>query len=298
MSAMPEKGKELAEQVQGAAYAGCVVILFSGFVIASRLGLSRALALPDIAMLRFGLSGIVLLPFLMKYRFSSLRPLEAIALAMLGGLGFALFAYSGFALAPAAHGAVLLHGTLSLTTAVLLWVFGGRAPGRGQIVGLATIILGIAAMVGDGFARVSPTVLIGDASLLLASLCWSAYALYVRHLKLPAVHAAAVVAVISVVMFLPIYTLVPGKMLLVAPWPDLLFQAIFQGILIGVVSIFVYTRAVVLIGPSRVSLFTAIVPVITMIAAIVLLGEVPTALTLVGLVLVTGGMVVALRFGN
>src|SRR5690606_12710452 len=142
-------------------------------------------------------------PILIRHGLSGLRLREAVALAVMGGLGFALFAYAGFVLAPAAHGSVLLHGTMSLTTALLILAFGGSIPGGGRMAGLALIVAGIVAMAWDGFANASPSLLAGDACLLLASLCWSGYGLYVRHLRLSAVRAAALVAVLSALMFLP-----------------------------------------------------------------------------------------------
>lgn len=287
---------EAVERAQGIAYACCAAILFSGFVVVSRLGFSTILTLPDIAALRFGVGGLVLSPILIRHGLGGLRLREAVALAAMGGLGFALFAYAGIALAPAAHGSVLLHGTLSLTTALLILALGGSVPGRGRIAGLALIVAGIAAMAWDGFAHASPSLLVGDACLLLASLCWSGYGIYVRHLGLSATRAAALVAVISALMFLPAYALFPGKMLLEAQWQELLLQGVFQGILIAAISIFVYTRAVALLGASQVSLFIATVPVITVLAAFVLLAEVPSVSSLAGVVLVTAGMVTALRY--
>jgi drug/metabolite transporter (DMT)-like permease len=261
----------------------------------SRFGLSMALKLPDIAALRFGIAGLLLSPILFRHGFSGLRPLQVIVLAALGGLGFALFAYAGFLLAPAAHGAILLHGTLSLTTAVLLWAFGLGAVRAGQGAGLIAIGLGIAAMTWDGFAHSSIRLLIGDLCLLLASLSWSGYGIYVKRLGLAAIRASAIVAVISALIFLPFYAILPGKMLLQANWRDLVLQAGFQGVLIGTVSIFIYTRAVALLGATEVSFFTAAVPGITTLGGYVLLGETPSFATLAGVSLVSLGMLIALR---
>ncbi|MBB6467985.1 drug/metabolite transporter (DMT)-like permease [Aminobacter lissarensis] len=285
----------MTARTRGIAYACGVVALFSGFVIASRFGLSTVLELQDIAALRFGIGGLLLSPILLKNGLSGLRLTEAVILATLGGLGFALFAYAGFALAPAAHGAVLLHGTLSLSTALLIWASGSGAVRRQQKAGLAVIALGILAVIWDGVAQASITLLAGDFCLLLASLFWSGYGLYVKRLGLPAVRAAANVAVISALIFLPAYALLPGKMLLQAHWQDLLVQGIFQGILIGAVSIFVYTRAVALLGADKVAFFATAVPGITAIAGFFLLGETLNLSSVIGVGLVTFGMLVALR---
>lgn len=281
--------------MQAIAYACSVVLLFSGFVLVSRAGLSTALTLPDIAALRFGIGGLLLLPIVLKHGLSGLRPAQALALSILGGLGFALFAYAGFALAPAAHGAVLLHGTLSLSTAILLWTVTNRLPQGRQAIGLVVISLGIVAMAWDGFGHASWRLLLGDACLLAASLCWSGYGLYVKQLELPATRAAAIVAVVSAVAFVPVYAILPGKMLFRASPQDLLVQGLFQGVLIGAVSIFVYTRAVSLLGAARVALFTAAVPGLTAIAGYVFLGEMPGLSAALGVMLVTSGLLVSLR---
>ncbi len=283
------------QRVYGIAYACVVVALFSSFVLVSRLGLSATLTLPDIAALRFGIGGLLLAPILVRQGLNGLRLHEAAFLAILGGLGFALFAYAGFAFAPASHGAILLHGTLSLTTAVLLWLFVDNRIGRQKGLALGVIASGIAVMALDGLGQASPSVLLGDLSLLAASICWSGYGLYVKRLGLTAVHAAAIVAGLSAMMFLPVYVMLPGTRLLETDWTDLLIQGIFQGVLIGALSVFIYTRAVALLGAAEVAMFTAAVPLLTTIGGVLLLGESPSLATLAGLALVTSGMMIGMR---
>lgn len=294
---MPQDASR-AQEARGLAYAGVVVALFSSFVLLSRLGLSTTLSLPDIAALRFGIGGLLLSPVLIRHGLGGLRLTQAAGLAVLGGLGFALFAYAGFALAPAAHGSILLHGTLALTTAVLLRIFGGQriAPRRG--LALAGIALGIVTMAWDGVRQSSPALLAGDLCLLAASFCWSGYGLYVRRLDLPAVQAAAIVAGLSGLVFLPIYGWLPGTGLSRASWGELALQGVFQGVLIGVVSVFVYTRAVALLGAAKMAMLTASVPGLTTLGGYLLLGESPSPAALIGLVLTTAGMVAGLSWNN
>ncbi len=294
---MPDDAS-MPPRARGFAYAGVVVALFSGFVLLSRHGLSTTLSLPDIAALRFGIGGLLLSPVLIRHGLSGLRPAQAAGLAGLGGLGFALFAYAGFALAPAAHGAILLHGTLALTTAMLLRILGGQrvAPRRGLALG--AIALGVLTMAWDSVRQSSPELLAGDLCLLAASFCWSGYGLYVRRLGLPAVQAAAIVAGLSGLVFLPVYGWLPGPGLSKASWGDLALQGVFQGVLIGVVSVFVYTRAVGLLGAATVATFTALVPGLTTLGGYLLLGEYPSPATLLGLAFITAGMAAGLRWGE
>ncbi|KRE08013.1 hypothetical protein ASE63_22035 [Bosea sp. Root381] len=283
------------QRVRGVAYACAVVSLFCAFVLISRMGLSTELTLPDIAALRFGVGGLVLSPILIRHGLSGLRPAEAVLLAALGGLGFGLFAYAGFALAPAAHGSILIHGALPLTTALLLKLFCGCGMERSRQVSLGAIPIGVAVVIWDGSRLSAGTVLMGDFCLLAASFCWSGYGLYAKRMGIPAVKAAAIVAGISATLFLPVYAALPGTTLFSAAWPDIALQGFFQGVLIGALSVFIYTRAVALLGAAEIALFTATVPGLTALGGYLLLGEAPSGASLAGLGLVTCGTVLGLR---
>jgi drug/metabolite transporter (DMT)-like permease len=283
------------ERLVGLSCAVVSVLLFSSFTLVSRLGLTSSLTLPDLAALRFGIGGVLLLPVLVRGGLRRATWRGASALAFLGGLGFALLAYAGFSLAPAAHGAVLLHGTIPLFTFAIA---SAGAPGRGaraRIAGLVLVGAGIALMAYDSLAVASTRQLVGDGFLLLASLSWSSYGVLSRRVGLPPATAAATVAVLSAAVFLPVYAVWPGKALLAAGARELLLQATVQGVLIGAVSIFVYTRAVAALGPSATALFAAAVPCLTTLAAVPVLSERPTVAALAGVAVVTFGMVVAAR---
>lgn len=245
-------------------------------------------------MLRFGIAGLVLLPVLLRRGLGSLRWSQAACLTLTGGLGFALFAYAGFRLAPANHGGVLLHGTIPLFTFVLTgWILGRRLPTKGW-AGLMLILVGIVAIASDSGYNASVHQWLGDAALLSAALCWSAYGLLSQRLMLDPLHAVAIVAAGSLVCFLPLYLMLPANDIKDVPWGDIAFQGVFQGILIGVFSGLLYTRAVASLGAQRTALFTAVVPCLTAFSALWLLGEQPSWWVLIGVGLVTLGMLVGL----
>ena len=66
-------------------------------------------------------------------------------------------------------------------------------------------------------------------------------------------------------------------------------QLIFQGILSGAVSIFLFTRAVVLLGAARAAVFPTLVPPFTLLIGYLVLDVVPTVFQLIGLVMVLIG---------
>lgn len=286
------------ERLAGTSCALASVLLFSSFTLASRLGFSSSLTLPDLAALRFGIGGLLLLPVLLRHGLHRVEWRAAAALAFFGGLGFALLAYAGFRLAPAAHGAVLLHGTLPLSTRLVARVAGQRSEVPQRRAGIVLIGAGVVLMAWDSLAAASPRQLVGDGFLLLASVWWSVYGVLSRRSGLPPAGRAAAVAVLSMCGFLPVYALLPGKALLLAGARELLLQALVQGALVGAVSIFVYTRAVAMIGAAETALFAAAVPCVTTLAAIPLLSEIPTPASLAGVAGVTLGMLVALRPGG
>jgi len=268
------------------------VLLFSCFTLVSRRGLTSSLKPPDIAALRFGVGGLVLLPAFLRHGVAGIRARDVMLLALFGGVGFASLAYAGFAMAPAAHGAVLLHGTLPLFTWLVLNP-AERVADRGRFLGLALVAMGIVFMALDSVRGATPRQLTGDGLLLLASLFWASYGVLVRRLQLEAAQGSAVVAVFSAVCYLPVYALLPHDSLFQTNLRELILQAAFQGALIGAVSIFIYTRAVGALGAANTSLFTAAVPGLTILAAVPLLAEHPSLLATIGAGIVTIGMLIA-----
>lgn len=296
MSREPSFDPSVRERFTGIALGVLSVALFSGFTLASRLGLSSSLKFPDLAALRFGIGGTLLLPVLLRHGLGGTRLPRAATLALLGGLGFALLAYAGFSLAPAAHGAVLLHGTIPLFTWLMTAATDAEAaPDTRRRLGIGVIAIGVALMACDSLVAARPRQLLGDGLLLLASISWSAYGVLSRRWRLPPAQGAAIVAVVSMAAFLPIYLMLPGKAVFLLSSRALLLQAFVQGVLIGAVSIFVYTRAVAALGAAETALFTAAVPCITTLAGIPLLCEVPNGRAWAGVASVTLGLVLSIR---
>jgi drug/metabolite transporter (DMT)-like permease len=74
-----------------------------------------------------------------------------------------------------------------------------------------------------------------------------------------------------------------------------LVQVVVQGILAGVLPIYLFARAVILIGAGRAATFPALVPGFSLIIGYFALGVIPSIPQLVGLVIVLIGFRFALR---
>jgi drug/metabolite transporter (DMT)-like permease len=70
-------------------------------------------------------------------------------------------------------------------------------------------------------------------------------------------------------------------------------QAIFQGVLVTIVSVVLYGRAVATLGASGGAAFGALVPALSALLAIALLGEWPGETDWGGIVLISAGVYLA-----
>lgn len=281
----------LRNKVIGWAAAATVVVLFVGFVLVSKYGLRTALVPWDLAALRFAVAGLVMLPVALRYGLGGLGWGRTLVLSASGGLGFALCAYWGFTLAPAQHGSALIHGTLPLTTALVSCALQRTWPSRWQVACSITVTAGAAAIVGTSLVSPTRVPVSGDLLLLGASLCWSCFGVLSSRWQTPPVAAAALVAVFSAAIYLPVYLAASIGHLHEAPLRDILQQALFQGLAVGVGSILAYSTAVACIGPSATALAAAAVPLLTAAGATLLLDEHLEASEIGGLSLLTLGII-------
>jgi drug/metabolite transporter (DMT)-like permease len=132
------------------------------------------------------------------------------------------------------------------------------------------------------------------------SSCWAFYTVLCRKHKLEAVPTTIAVIVFCVIAYVPLYALLAysgavASKLSAAPLWEILFQTFWQGMGSVVISGITFTQMIRYFGPVRSTMLTAIVPGLSALGAVIFLGE-PLGLNLiVGLSLVTLGIVVGVR---
>jgi drug/metabolite transporter (DMT)-like permease len=307
----------LAPQTVGIAAAVTTILIWVSFIIIARASASHTLLAMDIVFARYIGAGVALLPWAWWSSRGARRagthsgsllgfsplPFRITALSgLFGGLGYAGFAYTGFFFAPAAHASILLPGSLPFWTALLsVIMLGDRIP-RARVVGLALILGGcllggITSLMNTSGGGQS---WIGDLCFASAALCWSCYGVLLRKHSLDAVAATTALTAFTCLVFLPIYLMlvltetVPSR-LGVASWQELVFQAGFQGIGSVVISGISFALMVRHFGPVRSTMLTALVPGLSAIGAALLLGESLHASLVIGLALVTLGILVGVQ---
>jgi drug/metabolite transporter (DMT)-like permease len=274
------------------------ICIWTGFILVSRAGGKGLLTGWDVAALRFGVGGLVALFFLRRVE---LPPIRVIALfSVFGGIGYAVTVYTAFRLAPAAHASVLMPGALPFATAVIAWLWLKQAPSRLQRVALGLVFAGIVLTAADTLshgAQITGLQLIGDALFLCGSSAWAMFTLLLRRYPMPPLAATVATTLGSAVVYLPLWWLFLPSTLGQAPAAEIAMQAVYQGVLVVFVAMLLYTFAVRRLGPQPVALMMAVVPGLSALAAVPVLGEPLSLLALAGLAAVTAGAVIGARQG-
>jgi len=269
--------------------AGAALFWALGFV-AARQGVTSGLSPLVIALHRFVWPGLALLPLVAKNNFADLRMIglgRGVTLALFGGLPLALLSYVGYVLVPLGHGAVIQPSCAALGGLVLArLVLKEPLPPR-RIVGAGAIVIGLAVIGAEALRTIGAHGLLGDLLFVAAGICFAIFGILVRHWQIGAIRATAITSVLSLAG-LPILLGSFGNMIAAGLYENVM-QAVVQGALAGAGAIYLFTRAVVLLGASRAVLFPSLVPPFTLLIGYLTIGEAPTVSQLAGLVIVIAG---------
>jgi drug/metabolite transporter (DMT)-like permease len=308
---------KLSPKALGLTAAVITVMIWTSFIVIARASASHTLLPLDIAFLRILGASAVLIPWgwwLMREQRSSgtsvgslfgLSPLPWRITALgglFGSLLYAMLAYSGFFFAPAAHASVLMPGSLPLWTTLLALFLLHEPITRGRAIGLACIVLGDLLVGGASLLKAfeGGDVWKGDLLFMTAAFCWSVYSVLVRKHGLNPVHATVAITAFGASTFLPTYALavvlewLPSR-LQEAPWAEILFQTIYQGVGSVAISGITFNLMIRHYGPVRSTMITALVPGLSAIGAVVVLDEPMHWNLLAGLALVTCGILFGVR---
>jgi drug/metabolite transporter (DMT)-like permease len=124
----------------------------------------------------------------------------------------------------------------------------------------------------------------------MAGLFWATFGILLRQWRVSGTRAVAAVGALSVLLFAPLYLIFVGyDGMLRMGWTENLLQVLVQGILAGMLPIYLFARAVILLGAGRAATFPALVPGFGVIIGYLALGVIPSIPQLIGLVIVVIG---------
>ncbi len=307
----------LSSQNIGRLSALVTIVLWTSFIIVGRASSSHVLLPLDIVLARILGASLVLLPWawwMMReprrggekvgslFGLSPLPLRQTVQAGFLGGLMFATLAYLGFFFAPAAHASVLMPGSLPLWTTLLMWLFLREQISVHRAIGLGFILVGDVLVGGASLLKAfeGGDVWIGDLFFVCASICWSAYSVTVRRFGLDAAKATMAITAFALVSFVPLYTslvllgILPSHFSQ-ASWTEILLQVSFQGVGSVAISGISFTQMIRSYGPVKSTMLTAVVPGLSALGAAILLGEPISWNLMIGLALVTCGILFGVR---
>jgi len=194
----------------------------------------------------------------------------------------------------------LIHATQPVIILTLAWVVLRDGVTLRQSIGVGVALIGVIAIVSRGEATtlLALDFVIGDLWILLAMVSWAIYAVLVKRVPgelHPFVLLLAITAIGGVAVF-PFYL---GEAVLIGkPMPITLFSAstvLYYSVVNSILGIVFLNIGIAHIGPGRAGVFFYLVPVITALGAVVLLGEEIKVYHLFGTVCALSGVYLAGR---
>jgi drug/metabolite transporter (DMT)-like permease len=221
---------------------------------------------------------------------------DAIALLLLGTIGNGLYQIlfvEGIARTRAGDAALLVSASPAFIAII------GRLRGSEHVkprgaIGIALSIMGMVLVVigttdASGGRRAT---LIGDALILVSSLCWSLYTVYLQPYthRVGGVHLSALTMVGGMVPMLA----VAAPSMLATPWahlPPLAWASLaYSGIFALVIAYLFWYNGVRVLGPTRTAMYSNLQPIFAVIVAWLVLGEAITVWQVAGAVSIVTGL--------
>ncbi len=274
-------------------------LIWGGHAVVARPALAGQGFHPiDLAAFRYGPGALVLAPFAWAARaaLSRIGWRHVLLLALFGGAPNLLLFLWALVYAPASHGGTIAPMTVPIAGALLAIPMLREWPSQGRALALAVMAAGVLMIGWDGVAGAHPGAWRGDLLLVGAGTTWAVFTMLLRRWQVPAIPATAAVTMVSAAVILPIW--LPWRAAEVATLPamSILLHVATQGLALGVMAMFLYARAVELLGATRAATLSIMVPVTTLLLAYLLLGEHISWLQGIGASLAVGGMLAAVLF--
>jgi drug/metabolite transporter (DMT)-like permease len=269
-----------ASRLVGLLFGLASALIGGAWQVVTRHATTTTIAPADLALLRYCIPALVLLPLLWRVGLLPRAvPRRLLFWMVLGaGLPFGLVAMTGTQFAPSAHMGVLMAGASPVIAALLAWLLWRDRPDGWRGAGLLLMAAGVALLGSKSLLGFGGGTWRGDALFLLAATLWAGYTLSFRRAGLTPWQGAAVVNAWSALLLLPwlLWHAAAGGAelsLLSAPARDVAWQALWQGVLAGLLGLWTFSVAIARLGAARAAAFGALVPVISALAGWWWLGD-------------------------
>lgn len=275
------------------------LLLWSGFFLSLRSGAHSELMIADIAITRFVVPCLVLLPIVFKARQAISQVPKRYLLGMFigSGLPYLFVAANGMNLAPVSDGSALIPGTLPLFVSAIAVILFKQPLSSHRVLGLVLVIVGIATFLMQSFGHSS--LWKGHLLFLVGSAMWAVFTICARVSNLNPLAASGLISLISMlilttlILFGALESTLRQSSFEQWPWAELSGHIMLQGVGAGLIAAFTYLHAISRLGAERTAAFGAATPAIATLLAIPVFNEAPSVLAWLALSLICVGSLVA-----
>ncbi len=278
-----------------------VPIFFSSNMIFGR-GITGDVAPYTTAFLRWAGSTAIMLPFIYADRRASLMFVRNHfwLWLLLGGLGMGIcggLVYWSLTYTSAANG-TLIYTTSPLFIILFQWMFSGRKISGRELAGMVVAFAGVISIVlrGDPAALRNLSFNIGDLGILVAAISFAIYSILLKNSALQQLSPLALfgmIALAGALVLLPpsILEFIDGGPLpdSASDWWKIAGMVVFASL----AAFFCFQHVVRVFGPATGGITLYLMPPVSIIMAMIFLGEPFEPYHALGIVLVLGGVVLA-----
>lgn len=278
-----------------------VPIFFSSNMIFGR-GITGDVAPYTTAFLRWAGSTAIMLPFIYADRRASLMFVRNHfwLWLLLGGLGMGIcggLVYWSLTYTSAANG-TLIYTTSPLFIILFQWMFSGRKISGRELAGMVVAFAGVISIVlrGDPAALLNLSFNIGDLGILVAAISFAIYSILLKNSALQQLSPLALFGMIALsgaLVLLPpsILEFINGGPLpdSASDWWKIAGMVVFASL----AAFFCFQHVVRVFGPATGGITLYLMPPVSIIMAMIFLGEPFEPYHALGIVLVLGGVVLA-----
>jgi drug/metabolite transporter (DMT)-like permease len=251
------------------------VLIWSSTYVSTKQAMSQVPPI-TLAFIRFALASLVLFPFFLRDP-SRRQRVPWGELALLGFTGaFLYFALQNWGLYYTSVSAgSLIHGGIPVIIALLSIMFLGERINTYRAAGILLAIAGVVGIVFlGGEVQGGSRPILGNLLMLGSSLAWGAYTILNKRFNLTISPVTATLATFlyGMVFTLPFVVMEMRGFNLALSWLTVA-NALFLGIVAMALPIFLWNYALLYYDASEAGLFINLVPVVSVISAMLFLGE-------------------------
>ncbi|NCW53582.1 MAG: DMT family transporter [Rhodobacteraceae bacterium] len=257
-------------------YLACtmVVCIWAFWLIVSRIGATSTLTIYDLAALRYGISALVALPFVIYFKAWKNLPFQRIViLTFLLGPLYILTVFSGFIFAPAAHGGVFMNGPVPIMTLILGAILLNTAIEYRKLAGAALIIVSSAVLGFGASGLMLAQSWIGDLCFVFGGLCFAVFVTLSRLWNIKTLDIFFCGSVVNAVIYVPVWYFFLPSGFATTEISLVILQSIYQGLLPNLVGLVFIAHASKTAGADVTAAFMAIVPGFGALLGVILLSE-------------------------